>query len=82
METDDLGHLPSNTLRRSNSAPNVSAAVMSEAIPIFQPIHSARQRRSSTSQMVLNVVSIKKFREQMSRTLIDSLASFRRFTFH
>ena len=57
METDDLSHLPSNTLRRSNSAPNVSAAGISEAIPIFQPIQTARQRRFSTSQMALNVVS-------------------------
>lgn len=58
METDDLGHLPSSTLRRSNSAPNVSAAVVSDAIPIFQPL-TARQRRFSTSssQMAVNVVS-------------------------
>lgn len=58
METDDLSHLPSNNLRRSNSAPNVSAAVMSEAIPIFQPLQSSRQRRFSTSQMALNVVRV------------------------
>lgn len=57
METDDLGHLPSSTLRRSNSAPNVSAAVVSEAIPIFQPLQTARQRRFSTSQMAVNIVS-------------------------
>lgn len=57
METDDLGHLPSSTLRRSNSAPNVSAAVVSDAIPIFQPLQTARQRRFSTSQMAVNVVS-------------------------
>lgn len=72
METDDLGHLPSNTLRRSNSAPNVSAAVMSEAIPIFQPIHSARQRRFSTSQMALNAVS-KNSANKCQRTLTYSL---------
>lgn len=57
METDDLGHLPSSTLRRSNSAPNVSAAVVSDPIPIFQPLQTARQRRFSTSQMAVNVVS-------------------------
>lgn len=72
METDDLGHLPSNTLRRSNSAPNVSAAVMSEAIPIFQPIHTSRQRRFSTSQMAVNVVS-KNSANKCQRTFIDSL---------
>lgn len=57
METDELGHLPSSTLRRSNSAPNVSAAVVSDPIPIFQPLQTARQRRFSTSQMAVNVVS-------------------------
>lgn len=57
METDDLGHLSSSTLRRSNSAPNVSAAVVSDPIPIFQPLQTARQRRFSTSQMAVNVVS-------------------------
>ena len=62
METDELGHLPSSTLRRSNSAPNVSAAVVSDPIPIFQPLQTARQRRFSTSQMAVNVVS-KKFRD-------------------
>ncbi|CAH3182336.1 unnamed protein product [Porites lobata] len=67
METDDLGHLPSNTLRRSNSAPNVSAAVMSEAIPIFQPIHTSRQRRFSTSQMAVNVGSPASRIEQIKR---------------
>lgn len=67
METDDLGHLPSNTLRRSNSAPNVSAAVMSEAIPIFQPLHTARQRRFSTSQMAVNVGSPASRIEQIKR---------------
>lgn len=72
METDDLGHLPSNTLRRSNSAPNVSAAVMSEAIPIFQPIHTSRQRRFSTSQMAVNVVS-KNSANICQRTFIDSI---------
>lgn len=72
METDDLGHLPSNTLRRSNSAPNVSAAVMSEAIPIFQPIHNSRQRRFSTSQMAVNVVS-KNSANKCQRTFIDSI---------
>lgn len=63
METDELGHLPSSTLRRSNSAPNVSAAVVSDPIPIFQPLQTSRQRRFSTSQMAVNVVS--KFREQI-----------------
>lgn len=57
METDELGHLPSSTLRRSNSAPNVSAAVVSDPIPIFQPLQTARQRRFSTSQMAVNVGS-------------------------
>ncbi|XP_074633811.1 P2R1A-PPP2R2A-interacting phosphatase regulator 1-like [Acropora palmata] len=67
METDDLSHLPSNNLRRSNSAPNVSAAVMSEAIPIFQPLQSSRQRRFSTSQMALNVGSPASRIEQIKR---------------
>ncbi|KAJ7392578.1 hypothetical protein OS493_010226 [Desmophyllum pertusum] len=68
METDDLGHLPSSTLRRSNSAPNVSAAVVSDAIPIFQPL-TARQRRFSTSssQMAVNVGSPASRIEQIKR---------------
>ena len=57
METDDVTHLPSNTLRRSSSAPNVSAAVINENVPAFQPIQKSRERRFSTSQVAVNVVS-------------------------
>ncbi|KAL9963477.1 hypothetical protein ACROYT_G026988 [Oculina patagonica] len=67
METDDLGHLPSSTLRRSNSAPNVSAAVVSDPIPIFQPLQTSRQRRFSTSQMAVNVGSPASRIEQIKR---------------
>lgn len=73
METDDLGHLPSSTLRRSNSAPNVSAAVVSEAIPIFQPLQTARQRRFSTSQMAVNIGSPASRIAQIKREELESM---------
>lgn len=57
METDDHTHLPvSSGLRRSNSAPNISVAVLNHSTPTFQSLSLPRQRRFSVNSPNQNMI--------------------------
>ncbi|XP_031567724.1 protein FAM122A-like isoform X2 [Actinia tenebrosa] len=59
METDDHTHLPvSSGLRRSNSAPNISVAVLNHNTPTFQSLSLPRQRRFSVNSPNQNMITV------------------------
>ncbi|XP_032234283.1 P2R1A-PPP2R2A-interacting phosphatase regulator 1 isoform X2 [Nematostella vectensis] len=60
METDDHNHLPPSTgLRRSNSAPNISAAAINDSLKTFTLNPQPRQRRFSVNSSNQNQTSAK-----------------------
>ena len=74
MDTDEQQNIPQTNLRRSNSAPLINGANLTQANISYLPTLTPRHRRSSTSQMAngnpYSVVSFIYFRTFEHRVIL------------